>query len=122
MRQSGAFRNHAGKHKTGLQYRVLRVYSLSEFQAVELTLFALLCVFSQDQSSPSQIITTMTTTRRRSSAGDAIGIAPGFATYPRRASRVIANVLSHKMADVTTPLPGWPNNKDEYELGQVIGK
>ncbi|XP_043196925.1 serine/threonine-protein kinase OSR1-like isoform X2 [Amphibalanus amphitrite] len=76
---------------------------------------------SQQQSSPSQIITTMTTTRRRSSAGDAIGVAPGFATYPRRASRVIANVLSHKMADVTTPLPGWPNNKDEYELGQVIG-
>lgn len=76
----------------------------------------------QDSSSPSQIITTMhAAERRRSSAGDAIGIAPGFATHPRRLSRIRANVLSHKMADAATSLPGWPNNKDEYELGPVIG-
>ncbi|XP_037089676.1 serine/threonine-protein kinase OSR1-like [Pollicipes pollicipes] len=58
--------------------------------------------------------------RRRSSAGDA-GALPGFATYPRRASRVVAHLLAHKMADTAIAQPGWPNNKDEYELGPVIG-
>ena len=118
------FHCHARRQETGFAVCVVSLICLcaAEFEANQSDTARVRCGFSQQQSSPSQIITTMTTARRRSSAGDVIGVAPGFATYPRRASRVIANVLSHKMADVTTPLPGWPNNKDEYELGQVIGE